>query len=261
MVFCTNCGNNCPAGARFCTSCGTPLVSSATADKAAGVLPAHRAASAPRVAAPAARPEETTMTACGPCKPSDVVCPVCKQQAGTLLDKVVGTQHYHLDCFICNQCKKYLGGCKFYRDPREDGMLLCEECKDIICPRGAHARVSHGGVTTVDGEAGSTGYVARQPVISTYGNTKCRRCRKTVYENEKFRACESLWHRQWFVFPSFFFSLLPPFCFVCLSPSHHHLLSVDSFTCEKCGVKLNPQLYESIHNNPYCRECFATIPH
>ena len=170
------------------------------------------------------------MTACGPCKPSDVVCPVCKQQAGTLLDKVVGTQHYHLDCFICNQCKKYLGGCKFYRDPREDGMLLCEECKDIVCPRGAHARVSHDGVTTVDGDAGSTGYVARQPVISTYGGTKCRRCRKTVYENEKFRACESLWHRQ-------------------------------CFTCEKCGVKLNPQLYESIHNNPYCRECFATIPH
>lgn len=207
------------------------------------------------------------MTACGPCKPSDVVCPVCKQQAGTLLDKVVGTQHYHLDCFICNQCKKYLGGCKFYRDPREDGMLLCEECKDIVCPRGAHARISHGGVTT-DGDAGTTGYVARQPVISTYGNTKCRRCRKTVYENEKFRACESLWHRQWFVSFSFPFSLslfliCNPFWdvfTVSFSLFHFHLC-VHSFTCEKCGVKLNPQLYESIHNNPYCRECFATIPH
>ena len=140
------------------------------------------------------------MTACGPCKAEDVICPVCKKQCGTLLDKVVGTQHYHLDCFICNQCKCYLGGQKFYRDPREKGMLLCGDCKDSVCS-GTHTRLTHGGVETESTEPGKTGYVVHKPVIYPLGSSKCRRCGKTVYENEKLRVCESLWHRAWFAPP------------------------------------------------------------
>jgi len=243
MVFCSNCGSSLPAGSRFCSSCGTPVQAPSTEENPPSTPPRDTPAPAPvaRAPAPVARtspthtstsktPKGETMTACGPCKAEDVICPVCKKQCGTLLDKVVGTQHYHLDCFICNECKKYLGGSQFFRDPRQEGMLLCAGCKDSVYgSSGHHARVTHTGVAA-DGETGSTGYTVHRPVINAYGVNKCRRCGKTVYENEKLRCCEAVWHRK-------------------------------CFTCEKCGVKLDLSRYETLHNNPYCRDCFATIPH
>jgi len=172
------------------------------------------------------------MTACGPSKFEDIICPVCKKQCGGLLDKVVGNQHYHLECFNCSKCGKYLGHDGFFRDPGHDGLLVCGACKDVVYGApGHHARVTHDGIGVADDAAtGSTGYTVHRPVINPLGTNKCRRCGKTVYENEKLRCCEAVWHRK-------------------------------CFTCEKCGVKLDLSRYETLHNDPYCRDCFATIPH
>jgi len=255
MVFCVKCGTKCPDGARFCVSCGNPIVDPAASEAAPATPPRSapapvttqrsspatsprgqpatsprgQPATSPR-GRPAASQSGVTMTACGPAKASDVLCPVCKKQCGGLLDKVVGTQHYHLDCFICNNCKKYLGESRFFRDPREENMLLCEACKNTICGApGRHAAITHAGVST-DAETGSTGYTVHRPVMSAGGINMCRRCGKTVYENEKLRCCEAVWHRK-------------------------------CFTCEKCGCKLDLSRYETVHNNPYCRDCYMTIPH
>ena len=105
--------------------------------------------------APRAEPkpsDDMVYTSCGVVTEKEATCPVCHKRAGGMMDKQVGTQFYHLECFNCNQCKQYLSG-KFYRDPRpgEKDMLLCEECKNRI--------------VTPSAGSGRTGYQVHRPVI------------------------------------------------------------------------------------------------
>eukprot|EP00727_Mastigamoeba_balamuthi_P003107 m51a1_g12794 hypothetical protein (188) ;mRNA; f:1035-2032 len=182
MLFCSQCGAKCPPGA-FCNQCGAKIVTPQ------------------ELAQPAAAPRDPMGV------PEIMVCPYCHEKAGQLLDKIVGDQHYHLNCFNCSQCRAYLSG-KFFRDPRTAGLLLCETCKSNV-------------MATLSTEG--RGYTPKRPSMSSAPNS-CVRCGKAVYESEKFRVCDQLFHHQ-------------------------------CFTCTDCGKKLDPRLFSTAHENPYCKEC------
>jgi len=192
MPFCPNCGtqyDNC----RFCKNCGQKLDAPSPAKSTSSVSASVSTANVP----------------------PNRICPVCKKPAGDLLDKLVNKQHYHLNCFNCSSCGKYLSGTFSMPDPRDLSLIICPDCKGKY--------ESH--YTPKSFEEGGS-YVIKKVNMNVGREDICAKCGKKVYDSERMRAMERVWH-------------------------------YNCFRCFKCNGKLSS--FEVYNNDPYCRNCYLSI--
>ncbi|XP_063932303.1 cysteine and glycine-rich protein 2-like [Zophobas morio] len=153
---------------------------------------------------------------------TDDICPVCNKPTGTITDKIVESQRYHLQCFNCNRCNKYLQD-KFTVDPH-NGKLICKECYSI---------------TQNKVEGHPSGYKIQRPKLEVQGQ-HCSYCGKIVYKAEAIKALGKHWHK---------------LCFKCnVCGQHLTVLDAESHDnkpiCKKCTNEILGVIYNSLSEIP-----------
>ncbi|KAI8905407.1 hypothetical protein EDD86DRAFT_65524 [Gorgonomyces haynaldii] len=155
------------------------------------------------------------------------LCVECGLECKDITDRFIGESVYHMKCFNCSQCHRYIEqDGKIYKntDPGAKlGSFWCEDCKNSKKPQPTMKKV--GGIGKAFEEGGS--YVAHVPQMQAQAEY-CQVCKKPVTQVEKIIANSQIVHTQ-------------------------------CFRCTQCRKLLDKAQFETKEQKPYCTGCYKKL--